>query len=369
MLSIFILITQDNWDINMKNLMVMTDPILASLFTIITMVIGIYSVLNLFLAILLSNLDRLTEEEEEHSSSDDIDGQSDDGDDLAVKIVSAADPITNEVHRSHVIHGDGDVATKGPSSPASGAASSPVGALLPSHRSARRSSAAIIASPKSASRLRRISIMILPSSPGRDVPTSPALGAMSPGPPSPYKTIGITAGVASRHRRTSILGDLLLDRPTIQLPSSRNRRVSIIMDPTATSPNTGFTAVSTFAPSPKKEPQRSSMELVRKPILRPRRVSIVIYPSNQRDLDVTLQQVTSPFPKVGEVPLPRIEVCPNQDKEDRLQGASSMAGDGPTNHIISAAYDGRKLDANVAKVESDSFPRPSMVSGNERGGV
>jgi hypothetical protein len=39
--------------------MVMTDPIIASLFTIITMVIGVYTVLNLFLAILLSNLDQV----------------------------------------------------------------------------------------------------------------------------------------------------------------------------------------------------------------------------------------------------------------------------------------------------------------------
>ena len=62
MQSVFILITQDNWDFNMKNLMVLSDnPILAALFTIITMVLGVYTVLNLFLAILLSNLDQVRE--------------------------------------------------------------------------------------------------------------------------------------------------------------------------------------------------------------------------------------------------------------------------------------------------------------------
>lgn len=60
MLSIFIILTGDNWDQNMKWMMVlMNDPVLPALFTIITMVIGMYTVLNLFLAILLSNLDEL----------------------------------------------------------------------------------------------------------------------------------------------------------------------------------------------------------------------------------------------------------------------------------------------------------------------
>ena len=60
MLSTFILITQDNWDENMKQIMVLTnDPWLPCLFTLITMVIGVYTVLNLFLAILLNNLDQL----------------------------------------------------------------------------------------------------------------------------------------------------------------------------------------------------------------------------------------------------------------------------------------------------------------------
>ncbi len=62
MLSTFIMITADNWDANMKNIMVLTnDPWLPSFFTVITMIIGIYTVLNLFLAILLSNLDELVD--------------------------------------------------------------------------------------------------------------------------------------------------------------------------------------------------------------------------------------------------------------------------------------------------------------------
>ena len=60
MLSVFIILTADNWDVNMKQMMVLAGPILSALFTIITMVIGIYTVLNLFLAILLSNLDQLS---------------------------------------------------------------------------------------------------------------------------------------------------------------------------------------------------------------------------------------------------------------------------------------------------------------------
>ena len=60
MISTFIMLTQDNWDSNMKNLMVLTDSTwLPALFTIVTMVIGIYSVLNLFLAILLNNLEQV----------------------------------------------------------------------------------------------------------------------------------------------------------------------------------------------------------------------------------------------------------------------------------------------------------------------
>ena len=60
MQSVFVLVTQDNWDFNMKNLMVLSNnPILAALFTLITMVLGVYTVLNLFLAILLSNLDQV----------------------------------------------------------------------------------------------------------------------------------------------------------------------------------------------------------------------------------------------------------------------------------------------------------------------
>ena len=77
MLSIFVILSGDNWDQNMKQTMVLAGPILSALFTIITMVIGIYAVLNLFLAILLSNLNQLTEDDvqssEAQSESDDID--------------------------------------------------------------------------------------------------------------------------------------------------------------------------------------------------------------------------------------------------------------------------------------------------------
>ena len=60
MLSVFIILTGDNWSQNMKWMMVLLkEPWLPALYTIITMVIGIYTVLNLFLAILLSNLNQL----------------------------------------------------------------------------------------------------------------------------------------------------------------------------------------------------------------------------------------------------------------------------------------------------------------------
>ncbi len=43
--STFIMITSDNWDYNMKNVMVLTnDPWLPAIFTIVTMIIGIYIV-------------------------------------------------------------------------------------------------------------------------------------------------------------------------------------------------------------------------------------------------------------------------------------------------------------------------------------
>ena len=63
MLSIFVMLTADNWAPNMKQTMVLAGPILSALFTIITMVIGIFAVLNLFLAILLSNLNQVKEAE------------------------------------------------------------------------------------------------------------------------------------------------------------------------------------------------------------------------------------------------------------------------------------------------------------------
>ncbi|GAX86028.1 hypothetical protein CEUSTIGMA_g13443.t1 [Chlamydomonas eustigma] len=60
MLSTFIILTSDNWDSNMKTIMVLTQsPWLPAFYTIITMTLGIFTVLNLFLAILLNNLDDL----------------------------------------------------------------------------------------------------------------------------------------------------------------------------------------------------------------------------------------------------------------------------------------------------------------------
>ncbi len=61
MLSAFVLITGDNWDVNMKFMMLLNGPWLAALFTIVAMIIGVYTVLNLFLAILLNNLDQLND--------------------------------------------------------------------------------------------------------------------------------------------------------------------------------------------------------------------------------------------------------------------------------------------------------------------
>ena len=58
-LSVFVMITQDSYDIYMKMTMTLTNYWIACLFTFTTMVIGIYIFLNLFLAILLANLDQL----------------------------------------------------------------------------------------------------------------------------------------------------------------------------------------------------------------------------------------------------------------------------------------------------------------------
>jgi hypothetical protein len=61
-ISGFIMLTQDNWDVNMKYTMVLYgSPWLPALFTIVTMIIGIFTVLNLFLAVLLANLDEIIE--------------------------------------------------------------------------------------------------------------------------------------------------------------------------------------------------------------------------------------------------------------------------------------------------------------------
>ncbi|GAX76998.1 hypothetical protein CEUSTIGMA_g4445.t1 [Chlamydomonas eustigma] len=58
MLSIFILITGDGWDVIMKNMMVLYgSPWLPCIFTLITMSIGVFTILNLFLTILLKNLE------------------------------------------------------------------------------------------------------------------------------------------------------------------------------------------------------------------------------------------------------------------------------------------------------------------------
>ena len=77
LISAFILMTQDNWDTNMKYTMTMTNYVMAALFTMIVIVIGVYVVLNLCLAVLLGNLDQLEdvpdkgdEEDMDVSSSD-----------------------------------------------------------------------------------------------------------------------------------------------------------------------------------------------------------------------------------------------------------------------------------------------------------
>ena len=59
MLSTFVMLTQDNYDVYMKMTMTLTNYYIACLFTVITLVIGIYIFLNLFLAILLANLDQV----------------------------------------------------------------------------------------------------------------------------------------------------------------------------------------------------------------------------------------------------------------------------------------------------------------------
>ncbi|GAX83897.1 hypothetical protein CEUSTIGMA_g11321.t1, partial [Chlamydomonas eustigma] len=63
MISTFIMLTNDNWDSNMKTVMVLYgSPWLPAFYTLIVMIIGQYTVLNLFLAILLSNLNELVPE-------------------------------------------------------------------------------------------------------------------------------------------------------------------------------------------------------------------------------------------------------------------------------------------------------------------
>ncbi len=52
----FVLLTQDNWAENMYLLMMLTKP-WAALYTLTVLIIGVYMLLNLFLAVLLANLD------------------------------------------------------------------------------------------------------------------------------------------------------------------------------------------------------------------------------------------------------------------------------------------------------------------------
>lgn len=61
MLTVFVLITADGYDVYMKEIMVEAGPWLGSLYVIVVMVVGIFMILNLFLAMLLSNLDQLEE--------------------------------------------------------------------------------------------------------------------------------------------------------------------------------------------------------------------------------------------------------------------------------------------------------------------
>ncbi len=61
-LTMFVIMTGDNYDVNMKMWMTLSNFWVASLFTIATQIVGVYIFLNLFLAILLANLDQLTED-------------------------------------------------------------------------------------------------------------------------------------------------------------------------------------------------------------------------------------------------------------------------------------------------------------------
>ena len=70
LLSVFYLITLDSWDYNMKYMMVLCGPILVAILTVITLIIGVFIMLNLFLAVLLGNLDSLQEKEEEEEEEE-----------------------------------------------------------------------------------------------------------------------------------------------------------------------------------------------------------------------------------------------------------------------------------------------------------
>ncbi|KAG1653438.1 hypothetical protein FOA52_010471 [Chlamydomonas sp. UWO 241] len=68
-ITVFVLLTADNYDVNMKETMVLAGPWLSALFTIGVMIFGIFMILNLFLALLLSNLDQLDEEDMSSTAS------------------------------------------------------------------------------------------------------------------------------------------------------------------------------------------------------------------------------------------------------------------------------------------------------------
>ena len=67
-LAMFVILTQDNYDLNMKLIMLLVNPWMGSLFYILTMIIGVLVVLNLFIAIILSGLSEMEELNYEVSS-------------------------------------------------------------------------------------------------------------------------------------------------------------------------------------------------------------------------------------------------------------------------------------------------------------
>ena len=69
------MLSLDNWDYNMKYTMVYCGPVLVGIFSVISTIIGVFLVLNLFLAVLLGNLDQLELEEGEKEEKGENEGE------------------------------------------------------------------------------------------------------------------------------------------------------------------------------------------------------------------------------------------------------------------------------------------------------